>query len=220
MATIIHRSWPHSITTYQGLKNEILNTDRTRCAAEAAAGGDRHRRTAAHAADPVQRAARKQRRPVCNLVATDLEIQISTLSEARKRLQPTQAITVSARKLQDILRSLPDGTDVDAGCPEQPPAGQGGQEPLQPANACRRGFSATCAKPEQRWRKRHAAAEGAHATCSLLVQFAMAQQDIRYYLNGMLLVLDGEQLKVVATDGHRLAYASGPARPAKSKTQK
>ena len=37
----------------------------------------------------------------------------------------------------------------------------------------------------------------------------MAQQDIRYYLNGMLLVLDGEQMRVVATDGHRLSYASG-----------
>src|SRR5574340_941329 len=40
-----------------------------------------------------------------------------------------------------------------------------------------------------------------------LVQFAMASQDIRYYLNGMLLVLDGKQLRVVATDGHRLSYA-------------
>jgi DNA polymerase-3 subunit beta len=43
----------------------------------------------------------------------------------------------------------------------------------------------------------------------LLVQFAMAQQDIRYYLNGMLLVLENEHLRVVATDGHRLSYASG-----------
>ena len=42
----------------------------------------------------------------------------------------------------------------------------------------------------------------------LQVQYAMAQQDIRYYLNGMLLVLDTDVLKAVATDGHRLAYAS------------
>ena len=42
----------------------------------------------------------------------------------------------------------------------------------------------------------------------LLVQYAMAQQDIRYYLNGMLLVLEGNKLKAVATDGHRLAYAT------------
>jgi DNA polymerase-3 subunit beta len=37
--------------------------------------------------------------------------------------------------------------------------------------------------------------------------FAMAQQDIRYYLNGMLLVIEGKQLIAVATDGHRLAYS-------------
>src|SRR5262245_65837967 len=44
----------------------------------------------------------------------------------------------------------------------------------------------------------------------LLVQYAMAQQDIRYYLNGLLLVLDGGQVRVVATDGHRLSYAARP----------
>jgi DNA polymerase-3 subunit beta len=38
------------------------------------------------------------------------------------------------------------------------------------------------------------------------VYFAMAQQDIRYYLNGMLFVLEGSKLIAVATDGHRLAY--------------
>ena len=41
------------------------------------------------------------------------------------------------------------------------------------------------------------------------MQYAMAQQDIRYYLNGLLLVIDGKEMKLVATDGHRLSYASG-----------
>jgi DNA polymerase-3 subunit beta len=39
-----------------------------------------------------------------------------------------------------------------------------------------------------------------------LAEFAMAQQDIRYYLNGMLLVVEGKKVMAVATDGHRLAY--------------
>ena len=43
-----------------------------------------------------------------------------------------------------------------------------------------------------------------------LVQYAMAQQDIRYYLNGLLMVVESGELKVVATDGHRLAFASMP----------
>ncbi|TXH85668.1 DNA polymerase III subunit beta, partial [Thauera aminoaromatica] len=42
------------------------------------------------------------------------------------------------------------------------------------------------------------------------VQYAMAQQDIRYYLNGLLLVVAGDMLRMVATDGHRLAYAASP----------
>ena len=39
-----------------------------------------------------------------------------------------------------------------------------------------------------------------------MVHFSMAQQDIRYYLNGLLLVLDGNNVIAVATDGHRLAF--------------
>ena len=36
----------------------------------------------------------------------------------------------------------------------------------------------------------------------------MATQDVRYYLNGLLLLVEGKELRAVATDGHRLAYAS------------
>ena len=39
-------------------------------------------------------------------------------------------------------------------------------------------------------------------------QYSMATQDVRYYLNGLLLLLDGEEIRTVATDGHRLAYSS------------
>ena len=43
----------------------------------------------------------------------------------------------------------------------------------------------------------------------LSVQYSMAQQDVRYYLNGVLLIIEGNKLKVVATDGHRLAFNAG-----------
>jgi DNA polymerase-3 subunit beta len=39
-------------------------------------------------------------------------------------------------------------------------------------------------------------------------QYSMAAQDVRYYLNGLMLLVDGKELRAVATDGHRLAYAS------------
>ncbi|MEO3956636.1 DNA polymerase III subunit beta, partial [Chromobacterium piscinae] len=41
-------------------------------------------------------------------------------------------------------------------------------------------------------------------------QFSMAHQDVRYYLNGMLFETEGEELRTVATDGHRLAVCSMP----------
>jgi DNA polymerase-3 subunit beta len=41
-----------------------------------------------------------------------------------------------------------------------------------------------------------------------MVHFAMAQQDIRYYLNGLLLAVDGKTVRVVTTDGHRLAFCA------------
>ena len=47
-----------------------------------------------------------------NLIATDLEIQITTTSEVNDNLSDSQNLTVSARKLQDILRSLPDGAEA------------------------------------------------------------------------------------------------------------
>ena len=39
-------------------------------------------------------------------------------------------------------------------------------------------------------------------------QYSMAAQDVRYYLNGLLLLVEGKELRAVATDGHRLAFAS------------
>jgi DNA polymerase-3 subunit beta len=44
-------------------------------------------------------------------------------------------------------------------------------------------------------------------------QFSMAHQDVRYYLNGMLFETEGEELRTVATDGHRLAVCSMPGGP-------
>ena len=149
---------------------------------------------------------RKQDR--LQLVATDLEIQVSTTCQAGKG-SADQSLTVSARKLQDILRSLPEGTDVvlDA------------QNSRLQVKAGRSRFNLQTLPAADFPALGDAGAPLAKVTMGqkalrellLLVQFSMAQQDIRYYLNGMLLVLEGAQMKVVATDGHRLSYASGEA---------
>ncbi|MCI0556938.1 MAG: DNA polymerase III subunit beta [Nitrososphaera sp.] len=49
-------------------------------------------------------------------------------------------------------------------------------------------------------------------------QFAMAQQDVRFFLNGLLMHLDGENLVAVATDGHRLALSSTPLKTPEQKS--
>ncbi|MDR1228143.1 MAG: DNA polymerase III subunit beta [Azoarcus sp.] len=139
------------------------------------------------------------------LTATDIEIQIRTITTGNAGGEDA-AITVGARKLQDILRALPD-TEVSLTLEERRLAVKAGRSRFQlqtlpaedyplltpPANEAAR-FSV----PQRAFKQQLA-----------LVAYAMAQQDIRYYLNGLLLIADGETLTLVATDGHRLAYATG-----------
>ncbi len=139
------------------------------------------------------------------LLATDIEIQIKTYTEVAGGTGKT-AITVGARKLQDILRSLPDSVEVSL---EQ------SDKRLQVKSGKSR-FNLQTLPAEDYPRMSHAAGEQIHLQLTQkqfkrlinLVQYSMAQQDIRYYLNGLLLVVTGKEIRVVATDGHRLAYAS------------
>ena len=138
-------------------------------------------------------------------VATDLELQIATSSAMDKKTGETQAVTVSARKLVDILRALPDGSDVAlelANNRLQVKAGKS-RFNLQTLPATDFPALADPGKPQSSFQ----ISQGVTRKLLALVQYAMAQQDIRYYLNGLLLVTEGKDLRVVATDGHRLSYA-------------
>ncbi len=140
-----------------------------------------------------------------SLVATDIEIEITAVTSLDSDGE-NKAITVGARKLLDILRALPETSEVSLALQERR---------LQLKSGKSR-FNLQTLPPEDF--PRLAAAEGSASKFSMpqkllrtllaLVQYAMAQQDIRYYLNGLLMVLDGGTLKLVATDGHRLAFAS------------
>src|SRR5687767_10782602 len=140
------------------------------------------------------------------LVATDLEIQISTRCEVGKGTGE-QNLTVSARKLQDILRSLPDGTDVALDAQNNRLQVKAGKSRFNLQTLPAADFP-LLGDPGAPLAKVTLAQKDLKSLL-LLVQFSMAQQDIRYYLNGMLLVLEGTEVRVVATDGHRLSYASG-----------
>ena len=138
------------------------------------------------------------------LLATDIEMQIRTSTTSSG--EENCAVTVAARKLQDILRSLPETAEVSLTLDERRLQLKAGKSRFNlqtlPAEDFPRMAEASgktmSIKLTQKQFKRQLA----------LVQYAMAQQDIRYYLNGLLLVAQGGELKLVATDGHRLAYAS------------
>src|SRR6266516_7657933 len=138
------------------------------------------------------------------VTATDLEMQITAYSEFAGKQE--QSITVAARKLQDLLRALPDDAVVTAETSASRMTVRAGRSRFNlqtlpaadyPRISLAQERQQTIKLPQRDFR-----------SLLKLAEFAMAQQDIRYYLNGMLLVVDKESLEAVATDGHRLSYAS------------
>ena len=137
------------------------------------------------------------------VTATDLEMQITAHSELPGK--EDQAVTVAARKMQDLLRALPDDATLNLDATGGKMTVRAGRsrfnlQTLPAADYPRIGIGEdqlqTITLPQRDLRG-----------LFRLAEFAMAQQDIRYYLNGMLLVADKGSLQAVATDGHRLAWA-------------
>ena len=139
------------------------------------------------------------------LLATDIEIQITTSTPVASN-EGDGAVTVGARKLQDILRSLPDSAEVSLNLEEKRLQVKAGKSRFNlqtlpaedfPRMALSDGDIQKITVTQKQFRR-------------LLgqTQFSMAAQDVRYYLNGLLLLVEGDELRAVATDGHRLAFAS------------
>lgn len=139
-----------------------------------------------------------------HLTATDLEMQISlTVDSATSGDFST---TLSAKKLLDICRSLPDNADINMNTTESRITLKAAKSRFNlqtlpaadyPVMTKTQGAS-TLVVLAQRELK------------DLLkqVEFAMAQQDIRYYLNGLLFEIAANKLNIVGTDGHRLSFTS------------
>lgn len=141
------------------------------------------------------------------LLATDIEIQITT-STTGAAGDGDGAVTVGARKLQDILRSLPESAEVSLILEDKRLQVRAGKSRFSlqtlpaddfPRMALTDGDLKSFTVTQKQFRQLLAQ-----------TQFSMAAQDVRYYLNGLLLLVDGSELRAVATDGHRLAYASMP----------
>jgi len=140
-----------------------------------------------------------------SFLATDIEIQITARSTLTASGE-ARAVTVGARKLVDILRALPDNAEVTLDQQEKRLLVKAGKSRFTLQTMAAEDFP-RLAKPAGEV-ARFALPQKALRRLLGLVQYAMAQQDIRYYLNGLLMVVEEKHLKLVATDGHRLAFAS------------
>lgn len=150
---------------------------------------------------------RKNEELLC--IATDLEIQITTTTKnnSSTKEQPC-SVTVGAKKLQDILRALPDKTKITLEIEENKLLVKGGKSRFNLQTLPTEDFPKLPENTEVQ--DKITIKQGELKKLLLLVQYAMAQQDIRYYLNGLLLVKEENNLKAVATDGHRLGFALLP----------
>jgi DNA polymerase-3 subunit beta len=134
------------------------------------------------------------------VTATDLEVEL--VAQAEVAVEAGGEITVSGRKLLDICRALPEGSDIDISVSGEKLVVRSGRSKFSLATLPAAEF------PTVEDIKAGQTIKVDQKDLGRLIEkthFSMAQQDVRYYLNGMLIETGGKLLRAVATDGHRLA---------------
>ncbi len=139
------------------------------------------------------------------LTTSDLEIQIRTTAELGGD-NGNFTTTVGARKLIDILRTMPADQTVSLESTQNKLVLKGGKSRFTLQTLPAEDFPLVQEAPS--FGPTFSVPQKTLKDLMSQVSFAMAVHDIRYYLNGILFVAEGKQLSLVATDGHRLAYAS------------
>ena len=135
-----------------------------------------------------------------SITATDLEVEL--VAHADVETESGGEITVSGRKLLDICRALPEGSDINISVSGEKLTVRAGRSRFNLATLPAAEF------PLVEDIKAGQSLSVSQETLGRLIEkthFSMAQQDVRYYLNGMLLETGDGHLRAVATDGHRLA---------------
>lgn len=136
------------------------------------------------------------------VTGTDLEIEV--VARVAARTKGEIALTVPARKLFDICRALPEGTDISIVKHGEKVVTKAGKSRFTLLTLPASDFPAVEAGDFEQ-----ALTISQEELKALLdrTAFCMAQQDVRYYLNGLYLELDGKRARAVATDGHRMAMS-------------
>ncbi len=134
------------------------------------------------------------------ITATDLEVEIQSRIDVS--VEDAGDITLPARKLVDICKALPEEASIQISITDQKAQIRSGRSrftlitlpaadfPLVDSIKCETRFTIAQNKLKELIER---------------TQFSMAQQDVRYYLNGLMLEIANGRIRAVATDGHRLA---------------
>ena len=149
-----------------------------------------------------------------SLTGTDLEVEMI----ARAAAEDTEAgeTTIPARKFFDIVRALPDGSKIKVSQSGDKINVQAGRSRFSLASLPANDFPSI---DEVDATEHVQVPESSLKELIDRTAFAMAQQDVRYYLNGLLFDLRDASLRCVATDGHRLALCEAPLEQAGQKRQ-
>jgi DNA polymerase-3 subunit beta len=139
-----------------------------------------------------------------SFLASDAEIQISTTSELGVGSEDV-GTTVSAFKIRDILKALPEDSQVSIKLDDRKATIQAGRSRFSLQTLSDADFP-TLASIDQ-WPVSLTLTQKQLRGLLQSVSYAMAVQDVRYYLNGILLSTSGDTIRAVATDGHRLAFS-------------
>ena len=139
-----------------------------------------------------------------SLTGTDLEVELvgrATVDETTD----SGEVSVPARKLMDICKSLPEGCDIEFAVEESRAVVRSGRSRFVLSTLPARDFPNI---EDGIGNQQFTVKQGELKRLIERTSFAMAQQDVRYYLNGMLWEMSAKQFRVVATDGHRLAMCT------------
>lgn len=140
-----------------------------------------------------------------SITGTDLEVEIIGLSQVDKAGEDGE-ITVPARKLLDICRSLPEESNIQFHTTAGKAVVKSGRSKFTLATLPASEFpSVESGEEELQFGLTTVMLKGLINSTA----FAMAQQDVRYYLNGMLWEVSKNNIRLVATDGHRMALCDG-----------
>ncbi len=136
------------------------------------------------------------------LTVTGTDMEVELISSVSADVSQDGEITVPARKLLDIVKALPDGSSITFNVSEEKATLSTGRSRFTLSTLPASEFPAT---DQVESLDNVAVGEATLRKMMDKTSFAMANQDVRYYLNGLLFDFTDQQLTAIATDGHRLA---------------